>query len=76
LQAALPKELEVSLHRGSDSPPLGWISRSFDARTATTTVRVHGKISASMRFLTHFKIQFADPERDASVATDHAMEIQ
>jgi hypothetical protein len=39
--------LRIELLRGSEDPPMGWISRSFDLKTPIYTVRWYGRIIGS-----------------------------
>jgi hypothetical protein len=75
IEGECPHDLHLSLHRGVESPPLGWISRSFDARSPTATVRAHGCIRGSMRLTTRFKIKLANAAPDEALASSDAMEI-
>lgn len=43
---------ESSLHRGDESLPLGWISRRFDIKTPTTTLRRQASIAGDSEFVT------------------------
>jgi hypothetical protein len=49
-------ELRVELLRGSEDPPMGWISRSFDLKTPIYTVRWHGSITGSASLKTIINI--------------------
>jgi uncharacterized heparinase superfamily protein len=43
---------------GEEDPPAGWVSRSFDVKTPTTTVVWRGKIEGNVRFLTRIELSF------------------
>lgn len=49
----------VRLARGEESPPLGWISRSFDSKVPTTVVVWSGEIEGSCELETRLKIILA-----------------
>lgn len=45
----------LSLHRGEEHPPLGWISRRFDVREPIWTLRVAARAGGSVRWVTRFE---------------------
>lgn len=51
--------LSPKLLRGDEDPPAGWVSRSFDAKTPTTTIVWHGEIQRNVRLQTRLAISFA-----------------
>lgn len=58
LQMTLPETTKVELVRGREEPPLGWISRSFDARTPCCTVRASRLIRGSVHLVTLIEVEF------------------
>ncbi|MDY6947998.1 MAG: alginate lyase family protein, partial [Pseudomonadota bacterium] len=61
LSMTLPKELRCEVHRGVERPqPLGWISRSFDAKVPTATLVARGRIDGAARLITRFNLDFKD----------------
>ena len=46
------QRMQVATIRGQDEPPLGWVSRRFDVRVPTTTVRVAGRMELPVRMRT------------------------
>jgi hypothetical protein len=48
--------LSPYLLRGKEDPPAGWVSRSFDVKTPTTTVVWRGVIQGNVRLLTRIDI--------------------
>jgi uncharacterized heparinase superfamily protein len=52
-----PQNANVQKEFGSEDPELGWISRSFDTRSPTTTLRVSLTISGEARLVTRFQIR-------------------
>jgi hypothetical protein len=58
--------LALSLHRGEESPPLGWISRRFDTRTPICTARYRATIDGPTRLVTRMAVLFPHGvQRDA-----------
>jgi len=50
--------LSPILSRGNDDPPAGWVSRSFDVKTPTTTLVWRGVIKGDARFVTRIALSF------------------
>jgi hypothetical protein len=50
--------LSPKLLRGEEDPPAGWISRSFDVKTPTTSVVWSGEIQGKVRLLTRLGLSF------------------
>jgi hypothetical protein len=72
VQAQMPDALAVEVHRGEESPPLGWISRSFDIRIPSATVRCAGEIRSTTRFVTRFSVTFEQNKTSMSPVTGTA----
>jgi len=51
---------EVECVSGCESPPLGWISRRFDVKTPSPTIRWFGRIQGHSRWATRIIVQFDD----------------
>lgn len=59
LSMTLPEELRCNVYRGVERPqPAGWISRSFDSKTPTTTLIARGRIDGAARLITRFDLDF------------------
>lgn len=56
LRMSLPSGMACQLHRGSEAPLLGWISRRFDERGACPTVRACAQIHGPARFVTTMSV--------------------
>jgi hypothetical protein len=54
-----PASMDVGHIKGEESPPLGWISRSFDSRVPCSTIRMSTRISGNARFETTISVNFA-----------------
>jgi hypothetical protein len=48
--------LEPEIFHGQSSPPLGWVSRRFDTKKPSPTLRWSGRISSSCQFITEISI--------------------
>jgi hypothetical protein len=59
VRLTLPAGGASELYRGSLSPLLGWVSRAFDRRQATTTIAWRAKLSASTLLRTVIQIEKA-----------------
>lgn len=53
LTLRLPHQLTPALYRGSENPPFGWVSRTFDVKEPSFTLVGRTKISGSAEFLTN-----------------------
>jgi hypothetical protein len=53
--------LQVEAVRGREQPPLGWISRRFDRRQPSPTLRWHGRAAPGARLVTHITLREAGP---------------
>lgn len=51
--------LSPILFRGEEDPPAGWVSRSFDVKTPTTSAVWRGVIQGDTRFLTRITVGFS-----------------
>jgi hypothetical protein len=47
----------VECAKGQESPPLGWVSRRFDAKEPSPTIRWHGRVQGTTRWSTTLEIQ-------------------
>lgn len=56
-----PEMLDTRLVAGEDSPPLGWISRSFDHKSLTTTLVCKGEVKAPVTLHTRFELESCPP---------------
>lgn len=56
LRLACPEGMRVRLARGEASPPLGWVSRSFDVKVPCTTVVAEGVARGDWRGVTTMDI--------------------
>jgi hypothetical protein len=54
---ALEDEVEISLHRGDDLIPLGWVSRRFDVKVPTTTLVMRNTIKGKSLLTTNIIIK-------------------
>jgi hypothetical protein len=52
-----PQNANIQKEFGSEDPEMGWISRSFDTRAPTTTLRVSLTIAGEARLVTRFQIR-------------------
>ena len=52
------RALSPILLRGEEDPPAGWVSRSFDVKTPTTTAVWRGVVQGNTRFLTRITLGF------------------
>lgn len=48
---------------GQVTPPLGWLSRHFDAKCPSPTVRWRGKVMGPTRWTTRFDVEITPPAR-------------
>jgi hypothetical protein len=53
-------DFELGCATGQDSPPLGWISRRFDVKEPSPTLRWHGRVNAPARWITTMHIHLRD----------------
>jgi hypothetical protein len=60
LSIALPAQMSWELQRGRESPPAGWISRSFDTRVPTVTAIGLAPIRGTSRFVTQIRVSVAE----------------
>ena len=51
---------EIGVRSGEESPPCGWISRSFNVKEPTTTVVCHRRIDGGASFRTEIKVVLGD----------------
>jgi hypothetical protein len=51
-----PRQTMVQVYHGSDDPVFGWISRSFDRKTSTTTVVERVTIIGAARLVAEFQL--------------------
>lgn len=56
-----PAALDARLAAGQDSPPLGWISRSYDHKSPTTTLVCSGEVKAPVSLHTRFELESRPP---------------
>ncbi len=66
LRITLPQGFEVSVAHGQDDPPLGWISRRYDEKTACATLWARGKICGTWTGLTVMTIDFHGPRESVA----------
>lgn len=59
----LPQGMFCELVRGREDVPLGWVSRRFDQRSATTTLRVQLAIRGTTRMTTRLAVAVAAVRR-------------
>lgn len=52
--------LEFTLHQGQTAPPLGWVSRRFDHKEPSPSLRCRGVVEGSSQFVTEFQIKRID----------------
>jgi hypothetical protein len=57
LTMQLPASTRVELRRGSESPPFGWISRSFDARTPSPSALARCAIKGNTQLVTVIQVE-------------------
>jgi hypothetical protein len=53
----------ASLHRGEEHPPLGWVSRRFDHKQPTTTIRFAARTMGAADFVTRIDYGAGDEAR-------------
>jgi hypothetical protein len=53
-------DFECECVRGREQPPLGWISRRFDVREQSPSVRWTGRVGADAEWTTTIRIEIAD----------------
>jgi hypothetical protein len=56
MEITTPQNANVQKEFGSEDPELGWISRAFDTRSPTSTLRVSLTITGEARLVTRFHI--------------------
>lgn len=61
LTMQLPPKTRSELHRGSEAPPFGWISRSFDTRVPSPSVIARCAIKGNTQLVTVMKIEVHAP---------------
>lgn len=54
----LPYDLNIELVRGDENSPLGWVSRSFDQREPTQSLRCSRAIAGHTRCVTRMTLEF------------------
>lgn len=74
LTMTLAPELHVELHRGRETPPLGWISRALDVRTPSPTVSASLTIRGSVRLVARLAIH--TPSRDERTSARSADRVR
>jgi hypothetical protein len=59
----LPQGMRCELVRGREDAPLGWVSRRFDQRSPTVTLRLEGTLRSTARLTTRLALAVAAARR-------------
>lgn len=57
LEMSIPAGLQAECVAGQEDPPLGWVSRRFDDKRPSPTVRCHGRIDGSTVLATRITLR-------------------
>ncbi len=62
--------MQIDMHRGEESPTLGWVSRAFDQHTPASTIRCSARISGATRFVTVIDVEVQTETRTERAAAE------